>query len=60
MENYKLDPLWYYTSPGLSWDACFKYTKIELELFSNYEKLMMFKRGIRGGVSMILCTYEIL
>ena len=21
LKNYKLDPAWYYTSPGLSWDA---------------------------------------
>ena len=32
MKNYKLDPAWYYTSPGLSWDAMLKMTKIELEL----------------------------
>ena len=22
IENYKLDPVWYYTAPGLAWDAC--------------------------------------
>ena len=22
IENYKLDPAWYYTTPGLAWDAC--------------------------------------
>ena len=27
MEAYKLDPLHYYTAPGLSWDALLKYTK---------------------------------
>ena len=21
LDNYKLDPAWYYTSPGLSWDT---------------------------------------
>ena len=24
LKYYKLDHLWYYTSPGLSWDACLK------------------------------------
>ena len=24
IENYKLDPAWYYTAPGLAWDACLK------------------------------------
>ena len=31
LENYGLDATWYYTSPGLSWDAMLKMTKIELE-----------------------------
>ena len=25
LENYSLDPAWYYTSPGLSWDALLKH-----------------------------------
>ena len=24
LENYKLDAAWYYTSPGLAWDAMLK------------------------------------
>jgi len=28
LEHYKLDPTWYYTAPGLSWDAMMKTTKI--------------------------------
>ena len=32
MENYELDPAYYYTSPGLSCDALLKSTKIKLEL----------------------------
>lgn len=27
-EIYKLDPAWYYTSPGLSWDALLKKLKL--------------------------------
>ena len=30
MENCKLDPAWYYTSPGLSWNALLKITKVKL------------------------------
>ena len=26
LNNYDLDPAWYYTSPGLAWDACLKKT----------------------------------
>ena len=31
MENYSLDPAWYYTSPGLSWDALLKHSGVKLE-----------------------------
>jgi len=52
MENYKLDPAWYYTSPGLAWDAMLKKTGISLELLTDIDMLLMFKDGIRGGVAM--------
>ena len=52
-ENYDLDPCWYYTAPGLAWDACLKLTDIKLELLSDPNMLHMFEKGIRGGISMI-------
>ena len=52
MENYKLDPAWYYTSPGLAWDAMLKRTGISLELLTDIDILLTFKDGIRGGVAM--------
>ena len=50
---YKLDPCHYYTAPGLAWDACLKLTKQELQLLTDYDMLMMFEKGIRGGISHI-------
>ena len=32
LDNYQLDPAWYYTSPGLAWDACQRMTGVKLEL----------------------------
>ena len=29
LEAYELDPVHYYTTPGLSWDAMLKYTKVK-------------------------------
>ena len=52
-KNYGLDPAWYFTSPGLAWDAALKMTDVELELMSDYDMLLMVKHGIRGGVSTI-------
>ena len=57
IDNYRLDPMFYYTAPGLAWDACLKITKVKLELFEDYDILMMVEKGIRGGVSMISTRY---
>jgi hypothetical protein len=57
IKHYKLDPAWYYTSPGLSWDAMLKMTGVDLELLSDYDKILMIKKGIRGGVSTITTRY---
>ena len=53
VENYKLDPAWYYTAPGLAWDACLKKTEVNLELLNDIDMLLMIEKGIRGGVSTI-------
>ena len=57
LDNYRLDPIFYYTAPELAWDACLKITKVELELLHDYDMLMMVEKGIRGGVSMISTRY---
>ena len=55
--KHKLDPCHYYTAPGLAWDACLKETNQNLELLKDYDMLMMFKRGIRGGITHISKRY---
>ena len=57
LHHYKLDPAHYYTSPGLAWDACLKTTSQNLELLHDYDMLMMFERGIRGGITHISKRY---
>ena len=57
LKIYELDPVYYYTAPGLSWDACLKITGIKLELLSNIDMLLMFEKGIRGGISIISNRY---
>ena len=57
LNHYKLDPCHYYTAPGLAWDACLKETKQELQLLTDYDKLMMFEQGIRGGMTHISKRY---
>ena len=57
LHHYKLDPAHYYTSPGLAWEACLKTTGQHLQLLSDYDMLMMFERGIRGGITHISKRY---
>ena len=57
LENYSLDPAWYYTSPGLSWDALLKHSGVKLELLTDPDILLLFEKGIRGGISMIPNRY---
>ena len=45
MENYSLDPAWYYTSPGLSWDALLKHSGVKLELLTDPDILLLLKKG---------------
>ena len=54
LNSYQLDPVYYYTSPGLFWESMLKQTKVELELLTDYNMILMMENGIRGGVSTIL------
>ncbi|KAL9969009.1 hypothetical protein ACROYT_G021166 [Oculina patagonica] len=59
LEQYGLDPANYYTSPGLSWDALLKKTRVELELLTEFEMHLFIERGLRGGISMVSKRYAI-
>ena len=57
LKIYGLDPVHYYTAPGLAWDACLKMTGVQLELLNEVNMLLMFEKGIRGGISIISNRY---
>ncbi|XP_070163484.1 uncharacterized protein [Polyergus mexicanus] len=48
---YNLDPAYYYTLPGYTWDAMLKYTSVRFELLTDIDMVMFVERGIRGGLS---------
>jgi len=48
--HYKLDPCHYLSSPGLSWDAMLKMTKINLDLISDIDMQLFIEKGMRGGI----------
>ena len=45
LQYYKLDPCHYFTSPGLSWDAMLKMTKIELELMTDVDMFQFIEKA---------------
>ena len=57
LRNYDLDPAWYYTAPGLAWDAALKVSQVGLELLTDVDMLFMIEKGLRGGISMISKRY---
>ena len=51
LKNYRLDPAHFYIAPGLAWKACLKKPRIRLELLLDPDMLLIFERGIRGGIT---------
>ena len=57
LKHYKLDPVHFYTSLGLTWKAYLKCTGINLELLTDPDMLLMFEQGIRGGITQAVHKY---
>ena len=57
IENYELDPAWYYTVPGLAWNAALKKSGVKLDLLTGPDMLLFFEGGMRGGVSASMHRY---
>ena len=51
LDCYGLDPCHYFSSPGLTWDAMLKITRIELDLILDIDMYLFIKKGMRGGIS---------
>jgi hypothetical protein len=54
LTTYNLDPAFYYTAPGFSFDCMLKYTKMKLELLTEYDMLLMFEKGIYIYISLFI------
>jgi len=48
--SYGLDPAYYYTLPGFTWDAILKYTGVQFK-FTDIDMVMFVKCSIREGLS---------
>ena len=53
LEFYSLDPLHYYTTPGLAWDAALRMSRVDLQLVADENMYNFVENSIRRGISMI-------
>ena len=57
IEIYELDPAHFLSAPGLAWQACLKKTKVELELLTDIDMLLMIEKEIRRGICQSIHRY---
>ena len=57
MKEQELDPCYFVSTPGLAFDACLKYTVVELELLTDNDMILMCENGIRGGITQTIHKY---
>ena len=50
IEIYELDPVHFLSAPGLAWQACLKKTRVNLELSTDTDTLLMVEKGNIGGI----------
>ena len=54
LDKYGLYPGHFLFAPGLVWQSCLKKTKVELELLTDFDKLLMVEKGTRGGICQVI------
>ncbi|KAJ8671410.1 hypothetical protein QAD02_002669 [Eretmocerus hayati] len=63
LESYELDPVHYFTLPGLSWDAFLKKLReqgnVKLEKLTDIDQILFTESGIRGGLSVASHHYAV-
>ena len=57
IDKYEFDPSNLLSAPGLAWKACLKKSNVKLELLTDNDILLMFEKGIRGGICQATYRY---
>ena len=57
LKYYELHTCYYFSAPGLSWDAMLKMTGVKLEKISDIDMYLFIEKGTRGGISYIAKRY---
>ena len=51
LKMYLLDPVNFFSAPGLAYQAALQKAKEILELLTDTDMLLLVERGVRGGIS---------
>ena len=57
LKYYGLDTCYYFSSPGLAWDAMLKMSGVRLRLIDDIDMHLFIEKGMRGGISYIAKRY---
>lgn len=57
LKKYELDPAYFYTTPGLLFEACLKKTNKKIEILTDIDMLLTYEKGVRGGLSQAVHRY---
>ena len=57
LKMYHLDPVKFFSSPGLAWQAALKKTEVKLELLTDIDMLLMIEKEIRGEICHAIHQY---
>ena len=57
LEIYELDPAKFLSVPALAWKAALKKTKVNLDLLTNSDMLLIAEKSIRGGTCHSIYRY---
>ena len=58
LNEYKLDPVYFCTTPGLAFEACLKMARVELELLTDIDMILLFEKGIRGKNKKVIGKFK--
>ena len=59
LKEYQLDPAYFVSTPSLALEAMLKITKVQIELFTDIDMVLMTEKGIRGGLTQVIRKHGI-
>ena len=59
LQQYSIDPCYYFSAPHFTFDAFLRHSSLTLELPSDINQFLFIIKGIRGGMSMVSKRYAL-